>query len=137
MRTRLALGAVGVAAGLYGALMLLDDGFSDLVSIVIWLAGGVVLHDFVLSPLTVLAGRLTPRLPSPARAPVVVAVVVLTAITLLAIPVLGRFGASPGNATLLDRNYWAGWVGIVTLLAIGVLLASIVRAKRNANSGPA
>jgi len=126
-----------VAAGLYGALMLLDDGFSDLVSIVIWLAGGVVLHDFVLSPLTVLAGRLTPRLPSPTRAPVVVAVVVLTAITLLAIPVLGRFGASPGNATLLDRNYWAGWVGIVTLLAIGVLLASIVRAKRNANSGPA
>lgn len=137
MRTRLALGAVGVAAGLYGALMLLDDGFSDLVSIVIWLAGGVVLHDFVLAPLTVLAGRLTPRLPSPTRAPVVVAVVVLTAITLLAIPVLGRFGASPGNATLLDRNYWAGWVGIVTLLAIGVLLASIVRARRNANSGPA
>jgi hypothetical protein len=130
VRTRLALGAVGVAAGVYGALMLLDDAFADLVSVAIWLAGGVLLHDFVLAPLTILAGRLTPRLPSPTRAPVVVAVVVLTAITLLAIPVLGRFGVSPGNPTLLDRNYWAGWSGIVVLLAIGVLLASIVRARR-------
>ncbi len=125
-----------MAAGVYGALMLLDDAFAALVSVAIWLAGGVLLHDFVLGPLAVAAGRLTRRLPSATRAPVVVAVVVLTAITLLAIPVLGRFGASPGNPTLLDRNYWAGWSGIVVLLAMGVLLASVVRTRRGHGVDP-
>lgn len=125
--TRLALGALGVAAAAYGALMLLDDSFADLVSVAIWLAGGVLLHDFVLAPLSVLAGRIVPRLPDPTRAPVVVGVVVLTAVTLLAIPVLGRFGVSPGNPTLLNRDYWAGWAGIVALTAVGVVGASVLR----------
>ena len=134
MKTRLALGLVGIAAAIYGGLMLLDDSFSDLVSVALWLGGGVLLHDFVLAPLAVAAGRLTPHLPSPSRAPVVVAVTALTAVTLLAIPVLGRFGVSPGNETLLDRNYWAGWAGIVALLAVGVLVASVIRARRG--NGP-
>ena len=127
MTTRILLGLVGAAAAAYGALMLLDDSFSDLVSVALWLAAGVLLHDAVLAPLTVLAGRLTPRLPEPARAPLVVAAVVLTAVTLLAIPVLGRFGASPGNPTLLDRDYWAGWAGIVAMMAVGVVIASVAR----------
>lgn len=136
MKTRLALGLVGIAAAVYGGLMLLDDAFSALVSVALWLAGGVLLHDFVLAPLAIAAGRLTPRLPAPSRAPVVVAAVALTAVTLLAIPVLGRFGVSPGNETLLDRNYWAGWAGIVALLAVGVLLASVVRARRTQGVDP-
>ena len=36
--------------------------------------------------------------------------VVLGSLTLLAIPVLGRFGERPDNATLLDRNYTVGWL---------------------------
>ncbi len=127
MRSRLALGALGVAAAAYGALMLLDDPWSDLVSVAIWLVAGVLLHDLVLAPSSIVAGRAVPRLPAPARAPVVVGVVVLVAVTLLAIPVLGRFGASPGNSTLLDRNYWAGWAGIAVLIALGVVSASLVR----------
>ncbi len=127
MRSRLALGALGVAAAAYGALMLLDDPFSDLVSVAIWLAAGVLLHDLVLAPVSIVAGRAVPRLPAPTRAPVVVGVVVLVAVTLLAIPVLGQFGASPGNPTLLDRNYWAGWAGIVALTVVGVVVASLAR----------
>ena len=51
-----------------------------------------------------------PLLPRAARAPAVVGFVVLGSVTLLAVPVLGRFGARPDNATLLDRDYVVGWV---------------------------
>ena len=47
--------------------------------------------------------------PGRLRAPAAAAFVVLGSVTLLAIPVLGRFGARPDNPTLLDRHYVAGW----------------------------
>ena len=37
--------------------------------------------------------------------------VVLGSVTLLAMPVLGRFGARPDNPTLLDRDYSVGLAG--------------------------
>ena len=48
--------------------------------------------------------------PRSVRAPAAVALVVLGSVTLLAVPVLGRFGARPDNPTLLDRDYSAGWL---------------------------
>ena len=48
-------------------------------------------------------------LPPDRLAPGVVALVVLVPVTLLAIPVLGRFGARADRPTLLDRDYWLGW----------------------------
>ena len=42
------------------------------------------------------------------RAPAVAGLVVLGSVTLLAIPVLGRFGARADNPTLLDRHYGVG-----------------------------
>ncbi len=46
-----------------------------------------------------------------AKAPAVVGCVVLGSVTLLAVPVLGRFGERSDNPTLLDRNYTAGLAG--------------------------
>ncbi len=48
--------------------------------------------------------------------------VVLGSATLLAIPVLGRFGERPDNPTLLDRNYTAGWLVLAALVAGGVAI---------------
>ena len=47
---RLTLGALGVAAAVWGAWLLSDDGFDRLRSTALWLAGVVVLHDAVLAP---------------------------------------------------------------------------------------
>ena len=44
------LGALGVAVAAYGGWLLLQEDLSDLVDTAVWLAGGVVLHDFVLVP---------------------------------------------------------------------------------------
>ena len=77
-----------------------------------WLAGGVVLHDFVLVPLTLAVCWLGARvLPAGRRAPVAAGLVVLGTLTLLAVPVLGGWGANSDNATILGRDYADGLAG--------------------------
>lgn len=129
-RLRVALGALGALAGLYGAWLVLSRGH-DLPDLVLWLAGGVVLHDGVLSlaVLAVAALALT-VLPQAARAPAVVGFVVLGSVTLLAVPVLGRFGARADNDTLLDRDYVMGWLVLAGLTVVAVGAATLVRSRR-------
>jgi hypothetical protein len=130
MPLRVALGAVGVLVGGYGAWLLLSRGH-DLLNVVVWLGGGVVLHDAVLSLAVLVLGVLVVRvLPDAARAPAVVGFVVLGSATLFAVPVLGRFGARPDNATLLDRNYVAGWLVLAGVTLVAVVVASLVRSRR-------
>jgi hypothetical protein len=129
-RSRVALGAVGVLLGLYGAWLLLSRGH-DLWNVVVWLAGGVVLHDAVLSVTVLVLGVLVVRvLPTVAQAPAVVGFVVLGSATLVAVPVLGRFGARPDNATLLDRSYAAGWLVLAGITLVAVVTATLVRSRR-------
>lgn len=138
--TRSALGALGFLVGVYGAYLLLSrQDLDQLLSAAIWLAGGVVVHDGLVAlaalGLVALGARL---LPAAARTPAAVGFVVLGSITILAIPMLGRFGAKDDNATLLDRNYGLGWLGIVVLVVAAVLVASVLRARSGGRAaGPA
>ena len=123
--SRLVLGGVGLAGLGYGLWLLV--GVRDLTSALVWLAGGVVLHDLVLAPLTVLAGVAVARvLPAALLAPVSRVAIVLAPLTLLAVPVLGRFGARAGNPTLLDRGYVGGWLLVAGLTAVGVALGALM-----------
>ena len=129
--TRVLLGLAGAAAAAYGGLLLLDDGFGDLVNVATWLVAGVVLHDLVLAPLVIVLVVMTSRLlPNAWRAPAAAALVVLGSVTLLAIPVLGRFGARTDNPTLLDRSYWAGWALIAGLTLVATAVTILVRTRR-------
>ncbi|MCW2848381.1 MAG: hypothetical protein JWR90_2355 [Marmoricola sp.] len=124
MRTRLLLGAVGVLAGAFGALRFLQLDFPDIVNAVLWLAGGVALHDAVIAPLTVGLTVLATRVvPEEWRTRVTVALIVLVTVTVTAIPVLGRFGARPDNPTILPRDYLAGWLVFAAVVAVCTLLA--------------
>jgi hypothetical protein len=128
--TRLALGALGVAGAAYGAWLAVSRGHAHL-DLAVWLAGGVVLHDGVLALAVLLVGGVALRvLPEAARAPAVVGFVVLGSVTLLAVPVLGRFGARADNPTLLDRGYWAGWLVRAGLTVGAVVAVSLVRSRR-------
>ncbi len=132
MRGRLVLGAVGALVAAYGAFLLLSrQDLGQLVGAAVWLASGVVLHDFVLAPIVlVLVGAGSLVTPAHARVPVVVGLVVLGSTTLLAIPVLGRFGAREDNATLLDRDYVAGWLAFAALVVLAVVVSTLLRARR-------
>jgi hypothetical protein len=130
MRTRMAIGAFGVLVAMYGGWLVLSRGH-DLLNLVVWLAGGVVLHDGVLALVVLAVGTVGVRmLPRSSRAPAVVGFVVLGSVTLLAVPVLGRFGARSDNPTLLDRDYTVGWLVLAGLVLVGVVTASLVGSRR-------
>ncbi len=137
--TRVAIAVVGVAVALYGGFLLLSrQDLDQLTNAAVWLVTGVVLHDFVLAPLVIVLFALTARLlPRVGRGPAVVGLVVLGSVTLLAVPVLGRFGARPDNPTLLDRGYGAGWLvlaGLTFLAVLGAtLFTTLVRRRRGAD----
>jgi hypothetical protein len=130
-RIRAALLLLGVLAAAYGVLRMLDLGWANTRATLFWLVGGVVLHDAVLASVILVVSLVAVRLvPRERLAPWVVALVVLVPVTLLAIPELGRFGARADRPTLLDRNYWLGWSGLVTLVVASVLAGALLRARR-------
>jgi hypothetical protein len=132
---RLSLGALGVAVAAYGAWLLLQEDLSDLVDTAIWLAGGIVLHDFVLVPLTLLLGVVLVRLlPANRRALVAGGLVVLGTVTLMAVPVLGGWGANADNPTILDRDYTTGW-SVVAAVILVVVLVSMLLARKTWRGG--
>jgi hypothetical protein len=126
----------GVLAAAYGVWLLLGLGWANTRSTLVWLAGGVVLHDGVFAvlvlALSLLAVRLVPR---EHLAPVVVALVILIPVTLAGIPELGRFGARADNPTLLDRHYWLGWAVMVTLVVVCVLVGVVATRRRTGPRG--
>jgi hypothetical protein len=130
------LGALGVAAAAYGAWSLLGEGLADTMTTAIWLAGGVVLHDFVLVPLTLAVCWLGARvLPTGRRATLAAGLVVLGTLTLVAVPVLGGWGANSDNATILDRDYATGWLVVATLTSAGVLAGLVTSRRRTGGQG--
>lgn len=122
--------ATGLVVLGYGGWLLVSRE-DQLVDVAIWLVAGVLLHDGALAVLTLALGALAVRLvPVAARAPVAVGFVVLGPATLLAIPVLGRFGARADNPTLLDRDYTAGWLVLAATTTVAVVAAALVRSRR-------
>ena len=136
MRARLLIGLLGLAAAAYGLVLLVSNGLDDLVAAVIWLAAGVVLHDFVLVPLTFGFCWVAMRVvPAGQRQPLAAGLLVLGSLTVLAIPVLGRFGERPDNPTLLDRDYTAGWLLVAGLTLVAVLAGLVMSARTRRRTG--
>lgn len=138
---RLLLGALGLGVLGWGAWLLLDQqDLAELRGVVVWLAGGVVVHDAVLAPLTLLLTAVGARvLPSSWQGAGARAVIVIGTVTLMAIPVLGRFGADydPANTTVLDRPYAAGWGAVVVLSLVAVAAHAGLRlGRRRAAADP-
>jgi hypothetical protein len=135
---RVLIGTLGLGGAVYGVVALLDLGAANLRDSGTWLVGGVVLHDGVVAPATIAAGFLAGRAwRGRPPAAVVVGALVLGTVTLVAVPVLGRFGARADNPTLLDRNYVLGWLVLATL-TVGVSgVAALVRRKGGADGASA
>jgi len=136
MKSRIVIGAAGLGAAAYGLVLLVRNGLDDLVAAGVWLAAGILLHDFVLVPLTLAACWLAMRVVPPGRrVPLAVGLIVLGSLTVLAIPVLGRFGERPDNPTLLDRDYTAGWVVVAALTLSAVVVGLVVSARTGRRTG--
>ena len=79
--------------------------------------------------LGVLLSRLVPARGAAAAA---AGLVVLGTLTLLAVPFLGGFGRdnAPDNATLLDRDYTAGYLVVVVAVLVLVVLPVWLTTRR-------
>ena len=138
MIARVVLGTAGVLVAAYGALLALTrQETGQLVEVAVWLAAGVLVHDVLLSGALLLAGLAGRRLlPAPWRTPATVALVVWGSLTLVAVPVLGRFGARTDNPTLLDRPYAASWLVLLVATVSVVVVVGLVR-RRSATTSTA
>ena len=129
---RTALGVVGVSGTLYGLWLLVGLGLQQLVAVLVWVVGGVVAHDGVIAPVVVVLGALAAlRAPPGLRTPLLWVLVVLGPLTLVAVPVLGRFGAKADNPTLLDRPYGLGYAVVVLLVLLVVAVTAVVADRRS------
>ena len=135
MTTRILIGALGAAGAAYGVVELLDLGLDNLRAAAIWLVGGVLLHDGVVAPLTLaVAALVVASLRRPLPEPVVTGLVVVATVTVVGVPVLGRFGARADNPTLLDRDYVLGWLALVTLTVV-VTGVAVVFGRKGGGDG--
>ncbi|MQY26771.1 hypothetical protein [Nocardia aurantia] len=127
----------GIGLGWYGIGTLLGFPTPALISVVVWFAGGILLHDAVFAPLAAIAGIGGRRL-LPVRwwGPAACGAVCTVALSAIAVPVIARHGARPLNHTILDRPYAAGLAGALVVVWALVALAVLAgRIRRRPESG--
>jgi hypothetical protein len=128
---RLLLALVGTAVAAYGGFLLAAEDGEQILSALVWLLGGALVHDLLLVPVTLVVVALLGRLlPASWRAPAGLAFVVLATVTVVAIPFLGRFGALPDNPTLLNRDYTTGYLVLVGVVLGTVVAGALLRSAR-------
>lgn len=124
---RLMLVVVALGLGVYGLSLLWDMPRADQLSIVFWLAGGVIVHDAIFAPACMALGYAGKKvLPERWWAPVLISVSASLIVLILSLPVLLPRSAdkTPDNATIVDRPY--GISVTVALAIIWVLTIALV-----------
>lgn len=135
---------IGVAVAGYGGWLLVSTQDAAAVrATVLWAVVAVIVHDLVLAPLVIGLGWVVRELVrrtgvgGRAAAALVAALVVLGSVTLVAVPVLGGFGADPRDPTLLPRDYGAGWwlvAGFSVLAGTALAFTGLLSEKRPGRS---
>ena len=133
---RALVAGVGTLLGAYGAaLAVTRQEPAQLLELAAWLAAGVLLHDALVAAVVLVAAFLGGRLlPVAWHAPAALALLVWGSVSLMALPVLGRFGARADNPTLLDRPYLLAWGAATALTVLVVGVAGQVRSRRGENA---
>lgn len=130
---RLAFAIVGVVAVFYGAGRILVSVPPPLLLLLgVWLAGALVIHHGVLSPVVVAFGwALRERVPDRARRFLQAGLIVAGLVTVVALPLIARQGTQPPAKALLLQNYGLNLLLLLGLVAVATLIAYAVRVARD------
>jgi hypothetical protein len=112
VKTRILIGAVGVAMAVWGALLAIQ--VPQIVEFGAWFLAGPILHDALLAPLVGVVGLAL-------RGPVKAGAVISGLLVLIAVPLLWQPHV-PVNPGLHDRDYLLGLaisLGVVWLVVLG------------------
>ncbi len=133
-KLRIVLGVVGLLVMLYGVVRLLQHtATAEKIGLAKWLVGAVILHDVVLGLLVVGVGALLNRyLPPRGRGYVQGGLTVAAVVTLFTLPLIYRHKKSQPGTTELDRNYLAGLLLVLGLIAAGTAVAYATRLRGDA-----
>ncbi|NDZ94083.1 hypothetical protein G3I13_13050 [Streptomyces sp. SID6673] len=132
---RVSLVLTGCILVIRGLALIWSFSSGDRLSIVLWLAAGLLAHDLVFAPLCLLVAAITRRALPPAWCtPVLLALAYTNLLVLLALPVLAPrpAGERPANATILDRPFgWGLTIAIVLVWAVlGAVMVVSARRRR-------
>lgn len=124
--------AIGAGLSAYGGYLLLGGASGPpLSSALTWFAGGVIVHDALLVPLTLLVGVALLRVvPGPYRRVVQGALVLSALLTLALLPLLSGRGRTPANPSQQPLPYTRNL--LLVLLAVWVVTAvlALLRTRR-------
>lgn len=135
---RLAL-LVGAGLSAYGAYLLLAGArWPPLNSALTWFAGGVIVHDALLVPLTLLVGVVLLRVvPGPYRGLVQGALVLSALLTLALLPLLSGRGRTPANPSQQPLPYTRNLLLVLLAVwAVTAVLALLRTRRRRAGDVP-
>jgi hypothetical protein len=129
------LGVVTIAGG--GLLLATTQRPDQIFGLLLWLAGGILVHDGIIAPVVVglalLLRRLGRRLPWAAVGVIQVALVVGGIMTLIVAPEIVAQAKGPVNPTILVGPYGPRLVGLWVVLAIataGIVALQVARSRR-------
>ncbi len=137
---RIAMVGAGVIFLAIGAYALLSQVALDtLPNMIVWLAGGLILHDVVIAAVVAAVGFVLGRwLPDGVRQIVAGGLIVAGIIALVALPVVIGGGRTPSNPTLLPLDYSRNLLIVVVIIGAitGCLVAiRLVRSRGVQQSG--
>ncbi|MER6444199.1 hypothetical protein DEJ51_01075 [Streptomyces venezuelae] len=114
MGFRYVCGGLGVALMAFGGFLLVQQ--PEPWRIVLWLAGGVLVHDGLIAPLVVAVGALCAAAGLRLRGVPRAALIVAGSLTVIALPPLLRPGGV-ANASVLPLDYPRNWLLAMVAIA--------------------
>lgn len=130
---RVALIVVGLLAMGYGLWGALGDDEVAYTGVGLFMAGGLVLHDWLLMPAAILVGVLAGRLlPAWARPPAYLGLFASAVLAFVALPFALGYGRLPDNPSATVRDYW---LGLAVTLAVVWLAVGAWLVRRRLRAG--
>ena len=125
-------GSATIAFGGVQMLHLLLDRTAPVLGVGAWWLGGPLIVDLLLVPIVVITGVAISRfIPVRWRSDVAAASALSLLVSLVALPFLTGLGRRPDNPSLLDRNYWAGYLILLVLIwGVPLVLRLLRRLRR-------
>ena len=140
MIMRVALGAVGVVAMLYGLKLLYDkpSKVNNPAGVLKWAIASDIVVDGVIIPVIAVIGFLLTKLVKPrARRYVQGGLIAAAMVTLIAIPLIHRQGQSAPGQALLEQDYKSHLyllLGLIAAVTVGVYALRVARDARQPTS---